>query len=384
MGGGVPAYSVVRATFGIAAQAPSPRSRDAQRQAGRDAAAQAARAADLRRATPSRRWPTRPTRSCSCSASPAERSSRRTAGRSPSRSSSSWSSSSRPTARTCTPTRPAAATTRWRRSTSAPRPASPSRAPCSSTTCSPSRCRSPPACRTPPPSSASCAGNEVIVAVALIAFLTAMNLRGVRESGKAFAVPVYAFMLAIIGMGIYGFIQHFTGTLTPAESAGLTLAAGGGPGPHRARRRLPAAAGLLVRLRGPHRRRGDLQRRAGLQEAQEQQRRDDAAAHGRRSRSSCSGRSSRWPVDRRQDRRRPAAQLLRDGQPVGDAYVQHTAIGQLAESVFADFHARRRLRLDRDRPDPRARRQHRLQRLPGARLDPREGRLPAAPDAHPR
>src|SRR6478736_5135960 len=50
-------------------------------------------------------------------------------------------------------------------------------------------------------------GHEVIVAVALIAFLTAMNLRGVRESGKAFAVPVYAFMLAIIGMGIYGFIQ---------------------------------------------------------------------------------------------------------------------------------------------------------------------------------
>ena len=73
-------------------------------------------------------------------------------------------------------------------------------------------------------------GHEVIVAVALIVFLTAMNLRGVRESGKAFAVPVYAFMLAIIGMGIYGFIQHFTGTLTPAESAGLTLEPEAGQG----------------------------------------------------------------------------------------------------------------------------------------------------------
>src|SRR6187431_3643783 len=49
-------------------------------------------------------------------------------------------------------------------------------------------------------------GNEVVVAVAIIVFLTAMNLRGVRESGKAFAVPVYLFMLAILGMGIYGFI----------------------------------------------------------------------------------------------------------------------------------------------------------------------------------
>ena len=94
-------------------------------------------------------------------------------------------------------------------------------------------------------------GHEVIVAVALIVFLTAMNLRGVRESGKAFAVPVYAFMLAIIGMGIYGFIQHFTGTLTPAESAGLTLEPEEGQGAHRARRRLPAAAGLLVRAAPP-------------------------------------------------------------------------------------------------------------------------------------
>ena len=136
-------------------------------------------------------------------------------------------------------------------------------------------------------------GHEVIVAVALIAFLTAMNLRGVRESGKAFAVPVYAFMLAIIGMGIYGFIQHFTGTLTPAESAGLTLEPEEGQGLTGL-----AAAFLLLRafssgcaaLTGVE---AISQRRAGLQEAEEHQRRDDPAAHGRRCRSSCSGRSSR-------------------------------------------------------------------------------------------
>ncbi len=66
-------------------------------------------------------------------------------------------------------------------------------------------------------------GHEVPVALVLIALLTAMNLRGVRESGKAFAVPVYAFMLGIIGMGLFGFFRYFTGQLGMAPSAGLEL-----------------------------------------------------------------------------------------------------------------------------------------------------------------
>ncbi|HOF64381.1 MAG TPA: amino acid permease, partial [Dermatophilaceae bacterium] len=37
-------------------------------------------------------------------------------------------------------------------------------------------------------------GHETLVAVALIVLLTAVNLRGVKESGRAFAIPVYAFM----------------------------------------------------------------------------------------------------------------------------------------------------------------------------------------------
>ncbi len=66
-------------------------------------------------------------------------------------------------------------------------------------------------------------GHEVIVAVALVTLLTAMNLRGVRESGAAFAIPTYLFMASIIGMAIVGFIRKGAGTLPPAESAGLTL-----------------------------------------------------------------------------------------------------------------------------------------------------------------
>ena len=41
--------------------------------------------------------------------------------------------------------------------------------------------------------------------------------------------------------------------------------------------------------------------------------------------------------DRRQIADDPGTELLLDGQPVGDSYVQHTVIGQLADAVFAHF-----------------------------------------------
>src|SRR5664279_2780179 len=49
-------------------------------------------------------------------------------------------------------------------------------------------------------------GHEAIFAVLVVIVLMTMNLRGVRESGTAFAVPTYAFMLSIIGMGAFGLI----------------------------------------------------------------------------------------------------------------------------------------------------------------------------------
>lgn len=44
------------------------------------------------------------------------------------------------------------------------------------------------------------AGHEGVAAAVVIAILTAMNLRGVRESGTFFAVPTYAFMISVICM----------------------------------------------------------------------------------------------------------------------------------------------------------------------------------------
>ena len=66
-------------------------------------------------------------------------------------------------------------------------------------------------------------GHEATVACILVALLAAMNLRGVRESGAFFAVPTYGFMLAVLGMAVYGAYQAFQGTLPDVESADLVI-----------------------------------------------------------------------------------------------------------------------------------------------------------------
>ncbi|GEB13320.1 amino acid permease [Pimelobacter simplex] len=65
--------------------------------------------------------------------------------------------------------------------------------------------------------------HEATIAVVMVVLLTAMNLRGIRESGTFFAVPTYLFMFAILGMCAYGFLEMVLGTLPLAESAGLDI-----------------------------------------------------------------------------------------------------------------------------------------------------------------
>ncbi|MEO8518458.1 MAG: APC family permease, partial [Dermatophilaceae bacterium] len=66
-------------------------------------------------------------------------------------------------------------------------------------------------------------GHEMPFAVGLVVLLTAVNLRGVRESGSAFAIPTYAFIVGIMGMALFGFFRSATGTLDQAYSAQFTL-----------------------------------------------------------------------------------------------------------------------------------------------------------------
>ncbi|MER5639300.1 APC family permease [Kitasatospora sp. NPDC002227] len=67
-------------------------------------------------------------------------------------------------------------------------------------------------------------GHELGLSVTLVVVLMGMNLRGVRESGSAFAVPTYAFMVGVIGMLVYGLVRHFGfGAEMHAESSGFHL-----------------------------------------------------------------------------------------------------------------------------------------------------------------
>ncbi|MER5495369.1 APC family permease [Streptomyces sp. NPDC002490] len=49
--------------------------------------------------------------------------------------------------------------------------------------------------------------NKVAVAVGMIVLLTLMNLRGVRESGKLFAIPTYVFVTGVFAMIAWGAFQ---------------------------------------------------------------------------------------------------------------------------------------------------------------------------------
>jgi amino acid transporter len=69
---------------------------------------------------------------------------------------------------------------------------------------------------------------RVPIAVGFVVLLTAMNLRGVRESGRVFAVPTYGFLLAIGGMVLFGLFRTLTGDTPRAESAGFEVEAQAG------------------------------------------------------------------------------------------------------------------------------------------------------------
>ncbi len=70
------------------------------------------------------------------------------------------------------------------------------------------------------------AEHKVAFACAAVALLTAANLRGIRESGTAFAIPTYGFMIVIIGMILTGLFRIFVlNDDLQAPSAGLTIQA---------------------------------------------------------------------------------------------------------------------------------------------------------------
>ena len=54
---------------------------------------------------------------------------------------------------------------------------------------------------------------RVVIAVIAVFFIMLINLRGVKESGTAFAVPTYFFVIMMVGTVGFGVFRYFTGSL---------------------------------------------------------------------------------------------------------------------------------------------------------------------------
>ncbi len=180
-------------------------------------------------------------------------------------------------------------------------------------------------------------GREVEVAVGLVVLLAAMNLRGVRESGRAFALPVYAFMIGIIGMGLFGFYRSATGSLGQAPSAAYQLVPEHGE-------ELVGFAAVFLLLRafssGCAALTGVEAISNGVPAFQKPKSKNAATTLVLMGGLSVTMLSSIIFLSRAtgvQMADDPATQLLLNGAPVGDAYSQDTVIGQLAKTVFDGF-----------------------------------------------
>ena len=67
------------------------------------------------------------------------------------------------------------------------------------------------------------APHAVALSIAFVVLLTSVNLRGVKESGRAFAIPTYGFVLAVYAMLAVAFLKIGFGDGITAESAKYEL-----------------------------------------------------------------------------------------------------------------------------------------------------------------
>ncbi len=67
------------------------------------------------------------------------------------------------------------------------------------------------------------AADSVPLSLGTIVIITMVNLRGIKESGRAFAVPTYAFIGSVLTMIVMGIYRHFTGAVVQAPTAHLQV-----------------------------------------------------------------------------------------------------------------------------------------------------------------
>jgi amino acid transporter len=185
----------------------------------------------------------------------------------------------------------------------------------------------------------SLSGHEATVATVLILVLMAMNLRGTKESGRAFAIPVYLFIFAIISMAIWGFISYFSGSLPLAESAKYDIAA---ESPYNGAVMNIAMIFLLTRAfsSGCAALTGVEAISNGVPAFQKPKSRNAATTLlmlgliAVTMLMSILVLANLMHLHYVED---PSTQLLLNGKPLGEPHEQHTVIGQLAGALYADF-----------------------------------------------
>jgi amino acid transporter len=182
-------------------------------------------------------------------------------------------------------------------------------------------------------------GQEMPVAITLVVLLTAMNLRGVRESGTAFAIPTYAFMIGIIGMALFGFYKAATGSLPQAESARFDLL------PEPGAEGLAGFAMVFLLLRAFSSGSAALTGVEAISNgvpAFKKPKSTNAATTlllmGVVSVTMLMSIITLVNLTGIKFAEIPATQLTLDGKPVGNSYTQDTIIGQLSKTIFSDFH----------------------------------------------
>jgi amino acid transporter len=67
------------------------------------------------------------------------------------------------------------------------------------------------------------APHAVAISLACVVLLAVVNLRGVKESGRAFALPTYGFVACVYAMLLVGFLKIALGNGLTAESAHYAL-----------------------------------------------------------------------------------------------------------------------------------------------------------------
>jgi amino acid transporter len=181
-------------------------------------------------------------------------------------------------------------------------------------------------------------GHEMPVAVMLVVLLTAMNLRGVRESGTAFAIPTYAFMIGIIGMALFGFYREATGTLPQADSAKYTLL------PEHGAEGLAGFAMVFLLLRAFSSGSAALTGVEAISNgvpAFKKPKSTNAATTllmmGIVSVTMMMSIITLVNLTGIKFAEFPAVQLTLGGQPIGPGYTQDTIIGQLSKTIFSGF-----------------------------------------------